>query len=206
MGPERQADRDDHDPTAGQWPYAAAPAAELESLRRTHVTAEAYVRSLGTLLLIGAGAIAVVACLSLSQPGTEFGSGWGLWLLVSGFANLAAGLWLRGLDVRGRNLYTAMVVAGLLGRAVTTGLGPDRVDLGSWLFVFELGVDTLFLWLLWNPRAGVVFGRHYREVVIPATPGVERGATLWWVSMACLGLLLMAALGFAALAAVGFRY
>lgn len=161
-------------PTGAPWPYTAAPRAELETMRREHVITEAHIRGVGSLALFG-GTISLFGTLAVAAtPGMQEITSVGATAvgLLSGVAYLIAGIRLRRLDPRGRALYTGLAVFGALWsliRAPTT----EMPGYSPMMLAASFAVGGLLLWLLWSARARTVFSRHYREVVIPATPGVR---------------------------------
>jgi hypothetical protein len=167
---------------------AATGDSALEAIRRAHINAETNVKTLGFLLYLGAASsiIGGLRSLEIDLVGALMSIGFGGAFGVAGY-------WLRRLDARGRNLYTAALVLSI-GRVMLSG---DLMHAGMGVAVGTLAWPILLLAIVWMEKAGTVMTPHYRDVVIPATPHVKRKTS---VLVIVLGVIL---LGLLAVAIVG---
>ena len=170
-------------------PIADGPAAdgeastEIEATRRAHLASETNIKSIGALVLLGAVLQVVNAIGSMSTSPIAVV----LQLMLGGLL-LASGLGLRSLSPWARRTYTGVLVLSLAAVVVATLVGPATdgklpVLLGSAL------VSALFLWVLWNGKANVVFSEHYREVVVRQTPHLKYKTSK--IALAVLVVLLL---------------
>jgi hypothetical protein len=198
----------DEDRPASQWPYSAAPEADLETIRRAHIRAETNIRALGTFVALS-GVLALVGGVMWLAVVEEFLAD----SAVDGLAHqriatvvsvlvapayILAGLWLRRWSVRGRSLFT-----GLYGANILWQLGDNiwlmrSLDLDGGFVVgsvvMTLGLGALFMSVVWSRRGRMVFTEHYQRVVVPATPHViYRGRVVWYAL--AIALVLLMALG-----------
>ncbi|MCA9687658.1 MAG: hypothetical protein KC457_36200, partial [Myxococcales bacterium] len=83
----------------------STPANELEQIRRTHLTAESNIKVIGALMMLGALS---VLRLGLTVAGSD---AFALLMAVLLAATLGlGGFWLVQLDVRGRGVYTGLMI------------------------------------------------------------------------------------------------
>ena len=157
-----------------------------DALRRAHLTHEARLRAIGTLMLVGGlnlllgpmiGVIGVFALLgSLVAPVVDVealqGAGLigGAGLLLTGFGalSLRGGMGLRRLDPRHRTLYTALVSLWLL----------------SFSFLALVGLWALVL--IHSPEGKIVLSPEYAEAR-RLTPHIRlRTSLVTWIALALL--------------------
>lgn len=153
-------------PIAQDAPSPAGANAELEAIRRAHLSAETNIKSIGSLAILGAVLQVLAAIEAMAHAPAE-----GIGRLVAVAAIGASGFMLRDLKPVGRIIYTVMLGIGLVSTVVTVLLGPAQAAVP--VAIVTLVVGGLFLWVLWNGKAKVVFSEHYRQVVIPQTPYVK---------------------------------
>lgn len=165
-----------------------------EAIRIAHINAEASIKAIGQLVLLGVVLGAMHLFFSLGAGDTGSMGALGLAFSIASLVAAAfAGAWLCAFDPRGRLLYTLLSLVQLVwapfewqaARELHTGTGvsPTAAAL-VWSFV-----HLLFLYVLWNRKGRMVMSRHYRETIIPATPRVEYRSRL--PLLIGLGVLLM---------------
>lgn len=149
---------------------------ELEATRRRLIGVETNIKSLSSLLALGALSMGVLALTNLGGL-PLFG---GILLLNAGLFGGAS--WqLRKLMPQGRMLYTAAFVVGLLMAGINLRNG-EQANPG---LLIQLAITAA----LWGKKCTEVFSEHYREVVVPATPHIKYKTS--WIVWAFLGLLLV---------------
>jgi hypothetical protein len=164
-----------------------------EAIRREHINAEANVKTVGSLLYLGAVASIVGGVTSMQADPIN---GWVTFIL--GGAMGMGGYWLHRLDARGRMAYTVVTLIGM-GRGLFFG---ELSSVGAEVVLAAFAWPIVLLAIVWGQKASTVMTPHYRDVVIPATPHVKRKAS---VLVIVLGVILLALLAFAVTVAV-FAY
>jgi len=170
-------------------PIADGPAAdgeastELEATRRAHLASEANIKSIGALVILGAvlQVVGAIGRMSTSPIAVV------LQLMLGGLLG-ASGLGLRSLAPWARRTYTGVLVLSFGALVVATFIGPTT-DGRLPVLVGSAVVAALFLWVLWNGKANVVFSEHYREVVVRQTPHIKYKTSK--VALAVLVVLLL---------------
>lgn len=170
----------------------AARIGEHEVTRRAHIKAETNLRVLGVagivfgILCIGLG---VTVAFGVMPPNpnqyTNFDA------LLIGLLSLAQGVLLRQFNPIGRILASVSAVIGIGAKAVTLQTGINVLGQCVWI-----GLYLWYLVLLWRVDSDVVFSKHYRAVVIPATPRVKPKHGCVTVVLLVLLLMLVVASSF----------
>lgn len=160
----------------------------LEAIRREHLNAEANVKTIGSLMYLGAVASMINGVTSMEVSPID-----GLVTVVLGGAMGVGGYWLHRLDARGRMTYTVVTA---LGMARTLFFG-QLMSAGAGVVLAAFAWPLLLLAIVWGQKASTVMTPHYRDVVIPATPHVKRKTS---VLVIVLGVLLLALVAFAMVA------
>jgi hypothetical protein len=160
---------------------------ELEAIRRAHLSSETNIKTIGALALLGAvlQLLGAIEMMSVSAP-RAFGG------LIGCFLGGACGLGLRTLHSWGRTLYTVLLAIGVVLTGINLAMVPLVAAAVPVLIIFAL-VSALFLWVLWNAKARVVFSDHYREVVVRGTPHIK-----YKTSKIAIGVLVVLLLVFVA--------
>jgi hypothetical protein len=169
---------------AAAWPFAAAPEAELETLRLRHIRAESRLRVLGTYSIISGVVLLIFSIADAVGTSDLFAHGFlgGLAVLESA-GYVITGWWLRRLRLRGRTWMTVVLVGGSVLRVIeafTAWMRDEPIALLVAVFAFSVLFIAIYAWILWNRLARTVLTRHYLEIVIPATPQVKRRTKLLW--------------------------
>jgi hypothetical protein len=161
--------------------------AHYEAIRRAHINAETNIKTLGILLFIGAGGLAITGFATLVSTDVLYGM---LSIILGGALGLSA-YWLRRLDRRGRWIYSGLVALGVIN--VLMDASPAQ-------FSFQLGRlfwPILFLAVIWANKASTVMTPHYRDVVIPATPHVKRKTSVVLIVLLVVLVLVLIAVAVA---------
>lgn len=170
-----------------------------EAIRREHILAEADVKTIGHLVLIG---VVLEIFALLRSPGM---SSVNVVLLGVIAATGMGGMLLRALEPLGRWIYTAGAMMGLVTVALEWPTiaelvmqdGARLVPPSDYLTVVMLGgravIPPVLVAILWSRKRRAVTSAHYRSAVIPASPHVEARSN---------SLLLLGALGVALLCVV----
>lgn len=153
-------------PVAQDENTGAGAGSEHEAIRRAHLSSETNIKSIGSLAILGAVLQLLAAIGLMANAPVE-----GAIRLAAVVALGISGYLLRDLKPAGRMIYTVMLALGLLSTLVTAATA-SAAQMAP-VAVVSLIVGGLFLWVLWNAKAKVVFSEHYREVVIRATPYVK---------------------------------
>ena len=174
-------------PIAQDAPAVGGANAELEAIRRAHLSSETNIKSIGSLAILGAvlqllGALGLMTTAPVEAVIRI--------VVVVGVG--ASGLWLRDLKPLGRTVYSVLLALGVLSTLVAVAVATHAHEAMP-VAVFTVVVGGLFLWILWNAKAGVVFSEHYRQVVIPATPYVK-----YKTGKVAIAVLVLLLLGFVA--------
>ena len=145
----------------------SGPNAELEAIRRVHLSSETNIKSIGSLAILGAilQLVGAVTLMSTSPVGAV------VQMMLCGVMG-ATGISLRKLLPWGRNVYSVMLALSLAAVVIAAVGNPAGAGALPVLVIMGL-VSALFMWVLWNAKAKVVFSEHYREVVLPATPHIK---------------------------------
>lgn len=153
-----------------------------EAIRRAHIKAEANIKAIGQLLLLGVavGAIQLVRSLGGAAGTGSIGAPDLALSLASLVATALSGAWLCASDSKGRLLFTLLSIVQLLmtpfelraASEVDAGTGVSLTTMSAMTILWLL-VRLVMLYMLWNGKGRMVMSRHYREAIIPATPGVE---------------------------------
>jgi hypothetical protein len=174
-------------PIAQDVPAESGPNAEHEAIRRAHLSSETNIKSIGSLAILGAvlqllGSLALMTTAPVEAVIRI--------VVVVGVG--ASGLWLRDLKPLGRTVYSALLALGVLSTLVSVAVATHAHEAMP-VAAFTVVIGGLFLWVLWNSKARVVFSEHYRQVVIPATPYVK-----YKTSKVAIAVLVLLLLGFVA--------
>jgi hypothetical protein len=213
--------------TADENPYAppqapiggAGPAevpsdmAEAEAIRRTYLSHEASVKSIGSLhylgVIFGVLGLAMAVFRALSQNG-ELGEGVGsaefvgvaAYLLVMVSINVVMGIGLTGLKPWARWIEVVLVSILLLlyslGTAGTAALtkGPAVGPAIGAAVVMSL-ILSYILYLLLSKKSSMVFSPEY-QLIIERTPHIKYRTS--WIVKGCL-IVLVVVIGFGIVAA-----
>ena len=154
----------------------------LEAIRREHINAETNVKTIGALCYLGAASSVYQGVKQL-----EINPIAGLVTIVLGAGYAAAGHWLRQLDPQGRKVYAVLTVLGFLSSVIFNHLLDAQIA----IVLVAIAWPLLLLGILWMPKSSTVMTRHYREVVIPATPHIKHTTS---VLVIVLGLILIVGL------------
>jgi hypothetical protein len=159
------------------------PGAELEAIRREHLSSETNIKSIGALAILGAVVqlMGAISLMSKSPIGVV------IQLMVCGLVG-ACGLGLRSMLPWARKIYSVLIGLGLVVTIVGVFAGAQSVAPLP-LLAIMVAISTLFLWVLWNGKASVVFSEHYREVVVRATPHIKHKTSM--ISIVILIVLLL---------------
>lgn len=165
------------------------------TIRRTHARTEVSIKALGVLCLIGAiwGAVRLlgsIAALDASPAATQSLLSGAAWLVAAAWC----AAWLWALDPRGRRLYTLLFVIDVAvfahqafqAHALLTTLRETFATTATSQVAFHHDVHSqlaagialllvrfAFLYVLWSRKGRIVTSRHYRDVIIPATPYIR---------------------------------
>ena len=174
-------------PIAQDVASASGPNAEHEAIRRAHLSSETNIKAIGSLAILGAvfqllGSLALMTSAPVEA----------VVRIVAAVGVGASGLWLRDLKPLGRTIYSVMLALGVLSTLATVALATSSHEAMP-VAGFTIVIGGLFLWVLWNAKANVVFSEHYRQVVIPATPYVK-----YKTSKVAIAVLVLLLLGFVA--------
>lgn len=160
-------------------PAATHGDSALEAIRREHINAETNVKTIGFLLYLGA-----FSTIAGSVRGLALDPVNALVSLAIGGALAWGGYQLRSLDSRGRSAYMVVTAVGFLQTLLLDELSGLPGSIVAWTFLWPL----ILLAILWGPKASTVMTPHYRDVVIPGTPHVQRKTS---VLVIVLGVLLL---------------
>jgi hypothetical protein len=144
---------------------------EAELIRTAHISHEASVKSIGTLMILGGflTGFGMVSVLAIGRISSEF-------LVVLA---ISGGLFGVGFSVRRLN-PVGRILAGIL-----CGLG---------LLAFPIGtiINGYFIYLLFSPKGTMVFSESYKEIIV-ATPHVRYRTSLAARIVIALLILIFAA-------------
>ena len=158
----------------------AAANADVEAIRRQHLTHEASVQSIGLLYYLGMLGLVAAGLASTVAPAETSRSEnliTGAFLIIFAGIYLMVGRWLRRLDSKGRTPATILAAIGLLA--------------------FPIGtiINAYILYLLQSKKGAMVFSAEYRDV-IAATPHIKyKTSVAAWILLIVIvvGLLLLIA-------------
>jgi hypothetical protein len=153
---------------------------EFEAIRREHINAETNVKTIGALCYLGAASSIYNGMKTL-----EIDPVVGLISVVLGGAVAWGGYWLRRLDRRGRTAYTVVTALGMLSSLV---FERDVIKETPGALLIAFAWPMILLAILWVEKASTVMTPHYRNVVIPATPHIQRKTS---VIVIVLGVILI---------------
>lgn len=187
-------------------------------IRTAHASIEASIKALGVLCLLGAmwgglrllGSFADIDTNPAALQGILFAAAWFV-------AAARCTTWLWALDRRGRLLYTALFLVDAAvfayqayqAHALLTMLRETFAMTAASHVSFHhdfysqlatgfalLLVRCAFLYALWSRKGRMVMSRHYRDTIIPATPGLEhrgRVPLLVVLTLLLIGALMLTA-------------
>lgn len=190
---------------------------DAELIRREHLGRESNIKSLGHLSYLGSFFLALGAILMIlmaagaipTDPNMQNGvdpasqkfifGGIAFLYLVFASLNGAIGYGLTHLQVWARWTMVVFTSIGLLYAAVVT-VGAFIINPIAGLFVLLVGggINGFIMYLLVSSKAGVVFSREYKEVILK-TPHVKQKTSI--IVKILLGVLLFI-IGLGVLAAI----
>jgi len=196
--------------------------AEAEALRRTHLTHEARLRSMGTLMLLGAFNL-ILGLLTVAygvygvvdhfiDPGIEAGAPqmgvivgmFGLLITMMGALSVRGGMGLRRLDPQDHTFYATLVGLWLLTFLFLSFVGLLAVTLdfplvALWALYLLLSLVGLrALVLLHSPEGTIVLSPEYQEAR-RLTPHIRfKTRVVTWIVLGLLVLGLPLAMFFSA--------
>jgi hypothetical protein len=152
-----------------------------EAIRRSHIGAEANIKAIGQLMLLGVvmGGFNLVRSLAAADA-SPIGTASILFSLAWLAAAAMCGVWLHALEPKGRLLYTVLSIVQFVMvpfelRDAGALLDGTRATLTAAVVMalVLLLVRLIFLYILWNRKGRMVMSLHYRHEIIPATPGIK---------------------------------